>query len=192
MRKVISVGSLCTRDNSYFSTTSNGWQYIFQCGAPFMVFFGERRDRDGENNRKTFIDLSWSLNTCECTLSTGMPSFPVMRGRRARAVSGERVYAACAHAVPRLARGARHRATCEAVASPPLSFKSPRGRRCSSNNNQSKLIDLIRPRIPSRAMQAMAASGPSPRTPAVSLPFLVHDVGPGYSEPQAQYSISSQ
>ena len=60
-----------------------------------------------------------------------MPSFPVMRGRRARAVSGERVYAACAHAVPRLARGARcgrvlrgargiaRRA--EAVASPPLS-----------------------------------------------------------------------
>ena len=132
MRKAISVGSLCTRDNSYFSTTSNGWQYIFQCGAPFMVFFGERRDRDGENNRKTFIDLSWSLNTCECTLSTGMLSFPVMRGRRTRAVSGERVYAACAHAVPRLARGAlRGRIVrgargiarrAEAVASPPLSF----------------------------------------------------------------------
>ena len=91
----------------------------------------ERRDRDGENNRKTFIDLSWSLNTCECTLSTGMPSFPVMRGRRARAVSGDRVYAACAHAVPRLARGARRgrivrgargiARRAEAVASPPLS-----------------------------------------------------------------------
>ena len=84
----------------------------------------ERRDRDGENNRKTFIDLSWSLNTCECTLSTGMPSFPVMRGRRARAVSGGRVYAACAHAVAAsCAGGAASRAVRRqlATASPPLS-----------------------------------------------------------------------
>ena len=60
-----------------------------------------------------------------------MPSFPVMRGRCARAVSGDRVYAACAHAVPRLARGARRgrivrgargiARRAEAVASPPLS-----------------------------------------------------------------------
>ncbi|RLN28922.1 hypothetical protein C2845_PM05G11470 [Panicum miliaceum] len=39
----------------------------------------------------------------------------------------------------------------------------------------------------------MAASGPSPSTSAaVALPFLVHDVGPEYYEPQAQYSVASQ
>ncbi|XP_025806562.1 uncharacterized protein LOC112885103 [Panicum hallii] len=38
----------------------------------------------------------------------------------------------------------------------------------------------------------MAAAGPPPSAAAVALPFLVHDVGPEYYEPQAQYGIAGR
>ena len=84
-----------------------------------------------------------------------MPSFPVMRGRRARAVSGERVYAACAHAVPRLARGARRgrivrgargiARRAEAVASPPLSISTFTGTTTTSTTEAAGRSILARP-----------------------------------------------
>ena len=72
----------------------------------------ERRDRDGENNRKTFIDLSYSLYT-PCAYTER--ACRAMRDRMRVQLAASESYAACAHAASascaasqaRRARGAR-------------------------------------------------------------------------------------